>query len=174
MINNSLKIRPARKNDINLLARIKLGSGYKIYEFKPTTLVEQIEKIRSRMTAGMCYLIAELDGKAAAMIAFHQQFILKDNFIFQKPALPGAEIFSLYVLKEYAGKKIGHRLMQYAENKIKKTGGKRVYSLTWEKNEFMLRIYPKLSYNLVGKDPKHFSNGDASLIFVKELSTKLK
>jgi ribosomal protein S18 acetylase RimI-like enzyme len=167
-MNKNFKVRRALIKDVSLIAKIKINSGYRIYELEPTSIEKQKEKIYKKIKQGNEYYIINLKGKPVAILSIKnpsKNFNIKKNFILFKDINPGGEFVDLYILKEHHNKGIGHFAVRFVLDLFKENGHSAVSCIAWEKNFNSIRMLYSAGFKFVGIDPKHFANGDSAKIF---------
>lgn len=164
---NFLDIKLANTTEIAKIAQIKINSKYTLYDFISTSLEEQKRKVREKMNAGMSYLIGTIDKEPIAMTSFRQDFNIKPTYQFNEPYKAGAELYNIYVIKEFQNKDYGKDMLHYTENLITRNNKNLIYTMVWEKNDISKKFLEKAGYSIKGTSPKHFRELGDSLIYGK-------
>ncbi len=145
-----MKIRKARLNDTEKIAKIEINSGYKWKESKKKELNNAKKLFKTKA------LIYILENKNKAIGYFVLTY--KDKI---------AYLDFLSVIKSYQGKEIGTKLLKYAI-RLSKEKTNKVKTSVWAKNFPAIALYNKFGFYVSGIKRKYYPNKDDKLIMEKK------
>jgi ribosomal protein S18 acetylase RimI-like enzyme len=171
-----LRLRPARKDDAENLARLIdiAGEGFGMYLWsqaaKPGETALEIGKRRAqREDGGFSYrhaTIAELDGKVAGLLLGYrlpEPYVLGDISELPEMVRPLVEleaeapgtwyVNALAVFPEYRGRGVGTRLLAEAELRAIEAGAPGLSLIAADENEGAKRLYARRGYRAAARRP---------------------
>lgn len=116
-------------------------SNFIMKRFHPDEIIRKINSEESKL------FLATYDGNpiGALWIELNKECVLQD--------FKSAEINKLYVLRRFHGQGIGHELMRWGEEYLRKQNETNVWLITWQKNPGAIQFYEKENYQIIGTAP---------------------
>lgn len=155
-----LRYRPTledRSNVANLLERTKFFSEAEIRI--GVELVE--EKLSQETRSSYCFVFAEKNSHLLGYSCYGP-IPLTDN---------SYDLYWIAVDPGHQGTGIGKTLLMTTEQRIKKSGGRRVYVDTSSRRQYLptRRFYLSCGYKKAARLPDFYRDGDGKIVFVKRL-----
>ena len=164
-------IRLARVDDIPALAELASRTWSDAFgdSVAPDELAVELEEKRSAayfdaVLRTDTILVAE---SSSALIGYVQ---FGDVNISELEPLPGdRELHRLYVAPELQGQGVGRRLTEAALRHPRLASARRVYLQVWETNEYAIRLYESLGFEIVGRTTFTIGSGHVTQDLVMRL-----
>jgi ribosomal protein S18 acetylase RimI-like enzyme len=158
------KIRPMTRRDKPAIMRMLAATP----EFKPDEVVVAEEVIDSYLKdsyqSGYYILVAEVEKRVSGYICYGPTPLTEGTWDIYWVAVGGGE----------QRRGVGSALMTFAEDEIKKAGGRLAIIETASQPEYerTRRFYHRYGFKLVGRIPDFYAPGDDKLILLKRLARK--
>jgi ribosomal-protein-alanine N-acetyltransferase len=114
------------------------------------------------------YLVAELGGNVVGYIMCRMEYgfsQLKRLGLARK-----GHVVSVAVLEEHRGKGIGTKLMQLAQDEMKKKSASESYLEVRVSNQNAVKLYEELGYKVTGKLEAYYRDGEPAYVMAANLS----
>jgi len=113
------------------------------------------------------FLVAEFDGKIIGYIMCRMEYgfsQLKRLGLARK-----GHVVSVAVLEEHRGKGVGTKLMQLAQDEMKKKSANEVYLEVRVSNENAVQLYEELGYKVTGRLEAYYRDGEPAYVMAAHL-----
>jgi ribosomal protein S18 acetylase RimI-like enzyme len=160
----SAKIRPMTRRDKPAIMRMLVATP----EFKPDEVAVAEEVVDSYLKdsyqSGYYILVAEVEKRVSGFICYGPTPLTEGTW----------DIYWVAVGRGEQRRGVGSALMTFAEDEIKKAGGRLVIIETSSQPEYerTRRFYHRHGFKLVSRIPDFYAPGDDKLMLLKRLTGK--
>ena len=105
---------------------------------------------------------------------YYKSFVLRENqtiegFILSRVLYDEAEIFNICIGKDYRGKGLSHKLLNYIEEILPEEGAQNIFLELRSKNEKASNLYRSHGFELIGKRRNYYRKPDDDAILMKKI-----
>jgi len=147
--------------DVENIRQIVESTNY-FYDYEVEVAVELIiERLDKRLASGYEFIFAEADGKTVAYSCYGHIACTKNSY----------DLYWIVTHNDYRGKGIGKLLLTETENKIKASGGKKVYAETSSLPKYAptRKFYETTGYTADAVLKEFYNDNDDKVVYVKTL-----
>jgi ribosomal protein S18 acetylase RimI-like enzyme len=167
-------IRPARPDDTPILKALTAGAGvFKVHEID--TLQEVLDDFHAgRCGANHCTIVEEDGGRIIGYAYYAPDIMTIIGYAYYAPDIMTDRSWYLYwiaVAKDVQARGVGGRLLDYAENDVRRKNGRIMFIETSSlpHSELTRKFYLKHGYSITGTLKDFYSDGDHMVVFRKRL-----
>jgi ribosomal protein S18 acetylase RimI-like enzyme len=150
-----------KSKDVENIRKIVESTNY-FYDYEVAVAVELIqERLDKGLQSGYEFIFAEADGKTVAYSCYGHIACTKNSY----------DLYWIVTHNDFRGKGIGKLLLSETENKIKASGGRKVYAETSSLAKYIptRKFYETNGYFAEAILKEFYNDNDDKVVFVKTL-----
>lgn len=151
----------AKAEDVDVIRQIVESTDY-FYDYEVEVAVELVEeRLNKGPSSGYEFVFAEVDGRTVAYTCYGLIACTKNSY----------DLYWIVTHNDFRGKGIGKLLLKETEEKIKGSGGKKVYAETSSipKYDSTRKFYENTGYIAEAVLKEFYDDNDDKVVFVKTL-----
>ena len=150
-----------KPDDVEIIMQIVESTDY-FYDYEVEVAVELIEeRLDKGSSSGYEFVFVEVEGRTVAYSCYGLIACTKNSY----------DLYWIVTNNDFRGKGIGKLLLKETENKIKASGGKKVYAETSSLPKYVStrKFYETTGYNAEAILKEFYNDNDDKVVFVKTL-----